>query len=1015
MKKGILICGLSLLFFAGTIAVSRQRDSVAAGIIDGSVASAKTPANVLAFGKMPVYFIPNQGQMEGSVDFYIQGNDKTVFFTPDGVTFALSYGPKPIKTSEDSSTIGPPSISKIAKAGPESAALEKAQAMNSKRWTTKMDFIGARKDSKAEGLDKTGAVISYFKGKPEDWQAGLSAYSKIIYRDLWPGIDLVYKGEVDKLKYEFLVHRGADPKAIRIALRGAEKAIIDDSGRLEIMTPGGSFVDETPLAYQEIEGKRIDLKMAYRLEERADPDNPMDGRIGKPDMKSYVYGFEVGAYDSTRTLVLDPATLVYCGYIGGSTLDYGRGISVDGSGNVYITGNTSSQQPTFPLTIGPDLIFNGGNCDAFVAKIKSDGSGLVYCGYIGGSNEDYGYGIAVDGSGNAYVTGYTSSKQATFPVTVGPDLTFNGSNTYYDYDAFVAKINPAGTALVYCGYIGGMDYDYGNGIAVDGSGNAYVTGTTNSDQATFPVTVGPDLIYNDAPIRTGNYGDAFVAKINPAGTALVYCGYIGGSYNDKGEGIAIDGLGNAYVTGASAGDLPVAVGPNLRSNGGYDAFVAKIKSDGSGFVYCGYIAGSDDDWGKGIALDASGNAYIAGLTYSDQATFPVAVGPDLIFNNDRSVPFKCDAFAAKVKSDGTGLVYCGYIGGSNYEEARGIAVDGSGNAYVVGFTNSDQATFPVIGGPGLTFNENPWPWGTTGRFYGDAFAAKINSTGTALVYCGYIGGRADDCGSAIAVDGSGNAYIAGFTKSDQATFPVIVGPNLTFNSPYEDNDAFVAKISKIANITITKSSDNLAPKQGLEFNFTVTAGNGGPDDATGLRVTDLLPAGISFVSAAPSQGSYSFSSGLWTVGSLANGAAATLIIKATANNAGTITNTAVVSALNENDPVLSDSSASVEIVVKRIQPPLFVLGQKIVNRSLSQIEYINKLTWQANPDNEGFVVSGYKIYRINGGSPAFLAEVAVNVFEYLDRKAQRTQEYQFGVSTANSLGFESELVYVIIR
>jgi uncharacterized repeat protein (TIGR01451 family) len=1015
MKKGILICGLSLLFFAGTIAVSRQRDSAAAGVIVSSAASAETLADVHAFGKMPIYFIPNRGQMEGSVDFYIQGNDKTVFFTPDGVTFALSYGPKPIEKPTDTSRSGGQNSSIKRDAGSRPARFEKARNKEIKRWVVKMDFVGERKDIKPEGLDSTGAVISYFKGKPEDWHAGLSAYSKIIYRNLWPGIDLVYKGDIDKLKYEFIVHPGANPKAIRMALQGAEKAIIDDAGRLEITTPAGSFVDEAPLAYQETEGKRIDLKMAYRLEERTDPDNHIEGRIGKPEMKSYVYGFEVGAYDNTRTLVLDPATLIYCGYIGGNTLDYGRGIAVDGSGNVYITGNTSSQQPTFPLTIGPDLTFNGGSCDAFVAKIKSDGSGLVYCGYIGGSNEDYGCGIAVDGSGNAYVTGYTSSKQATFPVIVGPDLTFNGSNTYYDYDAFVAKINPAGTALVYCGYIGGIDYDYGNGIAVDGSGNAYVTGTTNSDQATFPVTVGPDLTYNDALIRTGNYGDAFVAKINPAGTALVYCGYIGGSYNDKGEGIAIDGLGNAYVTGASAGGLPVTVGPNLKSDGGYDVFVAKIKSDGSGLVYCGYIAGSDDDWGKGIALDASGNAYIAGLTYSDQATFPVAVGPDLTFNNDRSVPLKCDAFVAKVKADGTGLVYCGYIGGSNYEEARGIAVDGSGNAYVVGFTNSDQATFPVIDGPDLTFNDDPWAWGTPGRFYGDAFVAKINSTGTALVYCGYIGGRADDCGSAIAVDGSGNAYIAGFTQSDQATFPVIVGPDLTFNSPYQDYDAFVAKISKIANIAITKSADNLAPKRGLEFNFTVTARNGGPDEATGLRVTDLLPAGISFVSAAPSQGSYSSSSGLWTVGSLANGATATLIIKVTATNAGTITNTAVVSALNENDPVLSDNSASVEIEVKRIQPPLFVMGQRIVNRSLSQIEYINKLTWQANPDNEGFGVNGYKIYRINGESSAFLAEVAVNVFAYLDRKAQRTQEYQFGISTVNSLGFESDLVYVTIR
>ena len=221
------------------------------------------------------------------------------------------------------------------------------------------------------------------------------------------------------------------------------------------------------------------------------------------------------------------------------------------------------------MTVGPDLNFNSiGLSDAFVAKVNAGGTALAYCGYIGGGDDDFGNAIAVDSSGNAYVTGYTYSTQATFPETGGPDLTSNGLS-----DAFVAKVNAAGTALVYCGYIGGSNDDFGNGIAVDGSGNAYVTGITASTQATFPVTVGPDLTSN-------GFDDAFVAKVNAAGTALVYCGYIGGSNVDQGNGIAVDGTGNAYVTGITASTqatFPVTVGPDLTYNGGgVDAFVVKI-------------------------------------------------------------------------------------------------------------------------------------------------------------------------------------------------------------------------------------------------------------------------------------------------------------------------------------------------------------------------------------------------------------------------------------------------------
>jgi hypothetical protein len=473
----------------------------------------------------------------------------------------------------------------------------------------------------------------------------------------------------------------------------------------------------------------------------------------------------VGAYDRSWPLVLDPAVLVNCGYIGGSDDDRGFGIAVDNSGNVYVTGWAYSTEATFPVAVGPDLTFSAGTSDAFVAKINAAGTALVYCGYIGGTSVDSAYGIAVDSSGNAYVTGYTGSNQSSFPVIFGPDLTHNGSS-----DAFVAKVNASGTALVYCGYIGGISADSGSAIALDGSGNAYVTGYAESDQSTFPETVGPDLFHNGGQ-------DAFVAKVIASGAALAYCGYIGGSGSDTGQGIAVDGSGNAYITGytdSTQTTFPETIGPDLTYNGGQDAFVAKVNASGASLAYCGYIGGADSEAGLSIAVDTSGSAYVTGNTRSTEATFPVAVGPDLTQNGE------VDAFVVKVNAPGTGLSYCGYLGGWNYEYGRGIAIDAAGNAYVTGQTTSSD--FPVVIGPGnLIYNGGV-----------DAFVAKVNASGTALSYCGFIGGTGADFGYGIAADPSGNAYVVGYAASNQSTFPVLAGPDLTHNG---GNDAFVAKVS----------------------------------------------------------------------------------------------------------------------------------------------------------------------------------------------------------------------------
>jgi len=882
------------------------------------------------FGRIPLYFIANKGQAAARVNYYIQGKDKTIYFTSEGLTYVLNG-----RSAEDGKD-----GSRDLRNRPLGKEDNKLQ--NRTDWVMKLDFVGANSNVHPSGEEKTEAVISYFKGKPEEWKTGVPTYSRIIYRDLWPGIDLAYFGTQDRLKYEFIVHPGADPSRIRLAYSGINDLEVNGEGRLEVRTPVGVVEDDSPEGYQEADGKRVEVALRYRLE--GSGINKIETPESAALNKSHIYGFEVGEYDRTRPLVLDPAVLIYCGYIGGSGDDFSYGIAVDGSGNAYVTGSTVSTQATFPVTVGPDLIYDDYG-DAFVAKVNSAGTALIYCGYIGGSDTDSGHSIAVDGYGSAYVTGMTTSTQATFPLTVGPDLTFNGGL----YDAFVAKVNSTGTALMYCGYIGGLSSEQGRSIAVDGSGNAYVTGYTYSTQATFPVAVGPDLTYNGG-------GDAFVAKINSAGTALIYCGYIGGSGDDGGEGLAVDGSGNAYVTGSTESTqatFPVIVGPaDLTYNGGYsDAFVAKVNSTGTALFFCGYIGGSDDDRGYSLAVDGSGNAYITGTTESTQSTFPVTVGPDLTYNG------LVDTFVAKVNSTGTALLYCSYIGGSGDDRGYGIAVDSSGNAYVTGYTSSTQATFPVTIGPDLTYNG--------GNF--DAFVAKVNSAGTALLYCGYIGGSDWDIGYGIAADVSGNAYVAGITGSTEATFPVTVGPDLTHNDYW---DAFVAKV----NFTISAI-----------YTLTIAAGTGG--------TTNPVP------------GSYTYDAGTQ----------ATITAFPSTNYRFLNWSGSVTGASNPVNITMDEDKTVTANFQRIIYAPSNATGQQVLNRSFSQAEYINVLTWSANANNVN--ITSYKIYLVVGGQKTALATITADktLFTYWHRKVTRGQEYTYQIVAVNNEPREGDPATVVVR
>ena len=732
-----------------------------------------------AMAGMPLQFIPNTGRAPGEVAFYLPGSHTSVWFTPQGLTASLSM-----------------------------------PGQGSDRWTVALDFIGAAPVVPI-GTGPSSSNVSYFNGSPDRWATGVPAFTAVTYPQLWPGIDLTYTGRDGRLKYEFVVHPGADPSQIRLAYRGAGAPALNPGGDLVLTTPAGAVTDERPYTYQQVGGARQQVASAYALGEGG----------------AHTYGFAVGHYDTTLPLVIDPAVLVRSGYIGSTGFEHALGAATDASGSLYVTGETNGTEASFPVTVGPDTGYNGTG-DAFVAKITPDGSGFAYVGYIGGNGFDQGMGIAVDGTGAAYISGMTGSTEATFPVTGGPDTTYNGG----ERDAFVAKVSPDGAGLEYAGYIGGAANDLARGIAVDSTGAAYLTGQTNSTEATFPVAGGVDNTYN------GGANDAFVAKVNPDGTGLQYAGYIGGNDDDLGFGLAIDAAGAAYVSGQAASTqatFPVATGPDLTFNGGFfDAFVTKVNPGGSGLAYSGYIGGNGLDGSYAIAVDSAGAAYLTGGTISAGATFPVAGGLDATYNGGLT-----DAFVAKVVPSGANLAYAGYLGGAGYDVGFGIAVDASGAAYVTGETASTQTTFPVTGGPDATFNGGGL----------DAFASKIRPDGSGLEYSGFIGGAGYDQGLALTLGTGGELYVVGETSSTPPSFPVATGPDLTYNGG--SADAFAVKIEvREASLSITKSCSPtpVAPTGTVTCSVTVT--NSGPSAAANVRVADTLDAGLSLSGTASGGG-----------------------------------------------------------------------------------------------------------------------------------------------------------------
>ena len=718
-----------------------------------------------SYGKLPLSFEANVGQTSSQVKFLSRGQGYTLFLTPSGeAVLALRKSvPKrdPLKPTALVSMPAPP----IPDATGPLAIV-------------RMKLVGANAKPRVEALDELPGKANYLIGNdPKKWRTNVPLYAKVRYREVYPGVDLVYYGNQRQLEHDFIVAPGADPRSITLNLAGAEKLSLDPQGALVLAVKDGELRMDKPRIYQEVDGARREISGGYVLK------------------SAYQVGFQIAAYDATRLLIIDP-TLFYSTYLGGNSTDVGQGIAVDAAGNAYVTGYTTSIN--FPTTVGTFQTANGGSYDAFVTKLNPTGTApLVYSTYLGGSNFDLGYGIAVDNLGNAYVTGYTCSSN--FPTT---PLAFQTALQSF-CDAFVTKLNPAGSAPLYSTYLGGNSADFGQGIAVDSTGSAYVTGYTYSSN--FPTTPGAFQT-----TFAGGY-HAFVTKLNPTGTApLVYSTYLGGNSTDVGQGIAVDSTGSAYVTGyTNSSNFPTTPGAfQTTFAGGYHAFVTKLNPTGTApLVYSTYLGGNSTDVGQGIAVDAAGNAYVTGVTCS--TNFPTTPGA---FQTANASGGCTDAFVTKLNPVGSApLVYSTYLGGFSADYGQGIVVDSTGSAYVTGYTNSSN--FPTTLGAFQAANQ--------GGF--DAFVTALNPLGTApLVYSTYLGGSNLDYGQGIAVDSTGSAYVTGYT--DSSNFPTTPGAFQTANASGGCCDAFVAKITGFP-----ATQTEQCPPSG-EGNCEQTAGGGDVND-----------------------------------------------------------------------------------------------------------------------------------------------------------------------------------------
>jgi Beta-propeller repeat len=777
MVPVLAIVAAALLSF--TPFVHRGNANVAS--TGSAVAPVGTPAArgrvQASYAALPLAFEQNQGQTDDQVKYLARGNGYTLFLTANDAVFSLNSPLAQNGPSRARHGIGLSAKTSLRAARKDATAV------------VRMQLAGANSHATVAASGLLPGKSNYFLGNdPSKWRTGVAHYARVAYQDVYPGVNLAYHGAQSQLEFDFVVAPGANPAPIGFHFTGAQRVKTDNSGNLLISSAAGDVLLHKPVAYQEQNGARqtVDARFALKADNQV--------------------SFELGNYDRSRELVIDPAvSYEYSTYLGGSGTDVGEAIAFDASGNAYVTGQTASAN--FPVVGGiiPNTLHGAAN--AFVTKIAADGSSLGYSTYVGGSGSDTGNGIAVNQTtGAACVTGATTSTD--FPHTAGAYQTTLGTGAVSN--AFVLELSPSG-GITYSTYLGGTGEDNGLGIALGSSGDVYVVGRTSSTD--FPTAPTPPLQGH----LSGSSSSGFVTKLNSTGTApLLYSTYLGGSSaGDTAGAVAVDSSGDAYVTGQTYSSTFPVMHELYSSCGGCsggnsDAFVTVISPTGSAYVYSTFLGGSSNDAGDGIAVDSTG-IYVVGTTESSD--FPTSTG-----SLQTSYGGDTDAFVTKFNLSGSALVYSTYLGGSGFEAGASVAVDATNNAYVTGQTTSSN--FPTAS-----------PTQSTIGGGADAFVSEISSTGSQLVFSTYLGGSQDEDNGgnygAIAVDGPGQKiYVTGNTESSGNSGGFPTSGALQANNG-GGTDAFVTKYTQAPSFTVSATTPaGVAPGTSGMSTVTLTAFHG---------------------------------------------------------------------------------------------------------------------------------------------------------------------------------------------
>lgn len=659
--------------------MSRHLPVLVLAALFASLCSAQTKTTL----SPQIAFEPNEGQASNTILYLNHGARSALALTSQG--FVVSYR------------------------DPDSRSLQ----------SLRLNFDGANPSVTLRPENLQAGKVNYLVGNDaSQWKTNIPTFARIRYQELYRGVDAIVYGNEGHLEYDLVVAPSASTDAIRLKFDAAHAARIDHNGDLVVSLANGKVRQQRPVAYQQINGHRQDVNARFFV--RSDE----------------TIGFALGAYDHTRELVIDP-TLIYSTLIGATYINNVTAVAVDGSGDVYATGYTYYGFPTKNAFEG-----NQASEDAFVTKFSATGGSLIYSTYLGGSGViDEGTAIGVDRYGSAYVVGITDSFD--FPVKNAIQPANHGGRA----DAFAAKLNSTGSALVYSTYLGGSGDDEARGLAIDSQQRLYITGWTCSSD--FPVANAYQPTSGTGACAKPYPGpNAFVTRLNASGTGFDYSTYLGGTNGDSASGIAVDSTFSAYVTGtANSVDFPVTAGAFQQTNRSLNtAFVTKFAPDGQSLVFSTFFGGTSSDNANAIAIDSYDRPYITGTTRSGD--MPVTSGA-----RQKALNGPSDAFVTKFWKTGAGLIYSTYLGGSGDDGGNSIAVDASGDAHVAGYTGSTD--FPVSNAL-----QSSYGGGT-----GDAFITKLSASGGSLVYSTYFGGSGNDGANSIRLDLNDNAYVGGTTTS----------------------------------------------------------------------------------------------------------------------------------------------------------------------------------------------------------------------------------------------------------